>query len=409
MQPYDAAMAATMKRLYDSLNEKDRRRYAGIEALKLEPGGQQYIAGVLGCSRRTVSKGAREVSGLSTREVEARIRKPGGGRKDYQTQWPEIDAQFLKVLHDHTAGDPMDESVRWTNLSLKEIVTALWEDHAVRVSTGVVRQLLKKHGFRRRKAQKKGTMKQVAHRNEQFENIARLKAEYEAVGNPVLSMDTKKKECLGNFYREGRLYTREALHTYDHDFNSFAEGTVIPHGLYDVRRNIGYLHLGTSHDTSAFACDSFRHWWSTYGQKHYPQATSILVLCDGGGSNSARQYLFKQDLQTLADGLGIEIRIAHYPPYCSKYNPIEHRLFPHVTRACQGVVFSGIALVKELMENTRTQTGLKVFVHLIDKVYQTGRKVLADFKENMRLVFDEVLPQWNYRAIPLAQARGKVV
>ena len=409
MHPYDAVMEATMKRLYDSLNEKDRRRYAGIEALKLGPGGRQYIAGVLDCSRRTVSKGAREVSGLSTRAVEARIRQPGGGRKDYQTQWPEIDAHFLKVLHDHTAGDPMDETVRWTNLSLKEIVTALWEDHAVRVSTGVVRQLLKKHDFRRRKAQKKRTLKQVDHRNDQFENIARLTAEYEAVGHPVLSMDTKKKECLGNFYREGRLYTREELHTYDHDFNSFAEGIVIPHGLYDVRRNIGYLHLGTSHDTSAFACDSLRHWWSTYGQQHYPQATSILVLCDGGGSNSARQYLFKQDLQILAEDLGIEIRIAHYPPYCSKYNPIEHRLFPQVTRACQGVVFSGIELVKELMEKTRTQTGLRVFVHLVDKVYQTGRKVVADFKENMRLVFDKVLPQWNYRAIPLAQAQGKVV
>lgn len=176
---------------------------------------------------------------------------------------------------------------------------------------------------------------------------------------------------------------------------------VIPHGLYDVRRNIGYLHLGTSHDTSAFACDSFRHWWYTYGQKHYRQATSILVLCDGGGSNSARHYLFKQDLQALADEIGVEIRIAHYPPYCSKYNPIEHRLFPHVTRACQGVVFTGMAVVQELMEKTHTKTGLKVFVHVIDKVYQTGRKVAADFKENMRLVFDLFLPRWNYRAIPL--------
>jgi len=409
MQPYDPEMAATMKRLYDSLNEKDRRRYAGIEALKLGFGGRRYIAGVLGCSRRTVSKGAREVSGLSTREVAVRIRQPGGGRKDYQTQWPEIDAPFLDVLYDHTAGDPMDETVRWTNLRLEEIVTALWEDHAIRVSTGVVRQLLKKHGYRRRKAQKKRTMKQVAHRNEQFENIARLKAEYEAAGNPIVSMDTKKKECLGNYYRDGQLYTREELHTYDHDFNSFAEGVVIPHGLYDERRNVGYLHLGTSHDTSEFACDSFRHWWYTYGQKHYPQTFSILILCDGGGSNSARHYLFKQDLQALVDEIGVEIRIAHYPSYCSKYNPIEHRLFPHVTRACQGVVFIGMELVKELMEKTHTRTGLKVFVHIIDKVYQTGRKVVADFKENMRIVFDGFLPQWNYRAIPFAQESGKVM
>ena len=237
MQPYDPEMAATMKRLYDSLNEKSRRHYAGIEALKLGFGGRRYIAGVLGCSRRTVSKGAREVSGLSTREVEVRIRQPGGGRKDYQTQWPGIDEPFLDVLYDHTAGDPMDETVRWTNLRLEEIVTALWEDHDIQVSQSVVRQLLKKHGYRRRKAQKKCTMKHGAHRNEQFENIARLKAEYEAAGHPIISLDTKKKEDLGNFYRAGQLYTREELHVYDHDFKSFAEGVVIPHGLYDVRRN----------------------------------------------------------------------------------------------------------------------------------------------------------------------------
>lgn len=409
MSPYDPELEATMKWLYESLNEKDRRRYAGIEALKLGPGGRNYIAGVLGGSRRTVSKGAREVSGLSCREVEARIRQPGGGRKDYQTQWPDLDTPFRAVLRDHTAGDPMDDTVRWTNLSLEEIATALWEDHDLQVSKSVVRQWLKKHGYRRRKAQKKRTMKQVTHRNEQFENIARLKAAYEAAGNPIISLDTKKKEYLGPFYREGRLYTVEEVHAYDHDFNSFAEGVVIPHGLYDVRQNIGYLHLGTSHDTSEFACDSFRHWWYTYGQKNYPRATSILVLCDGGGSNNARHYLFKQDLQALADEIGLEIRLAHYPPYCSKYNPIEHRLFPHVTRACQGVLFTGLQVVKALMAKTQTHTGLKVFVQIIDKVYKTGRKVAADFKENMRIVFDALLPQWNYRAIPLSPPEGKVI
>lgn len=409
MQPYGPEIEATMKRFYNSLNERDRRRYAGIEALKVGHGGRSYIAGVLVCSRRTVSKGAREVSGLSTREVETRIRQLGGGRKTYRSKWPEIDEKFLAVLRDHTAGDPMDEAVRWTNLSLGEIVTALRKDHGIRVSKWVVRQLLKKHNYRRRKAQKKRTMKQVAHRDEQFENIARLRAEYEAAGNPAVSMDAKKKEFLGNFYRDGHLYTLEELQTYDHDFKSFAEGIIIPHSIYDLGQNIGYIQLGTSHDTSKFACDSLRHWWYTYGRKHYPHATSILVLCDGGGSNNARHFIFKQDLQELADEIGVEIRIAHYPPYCSKYNPIEHRLFPHVTRACQGVVFTSVELVKELMEKTHTKTGLKVFVQIIDKVYQTGRKVAADFKEKMRIVFDEFLPRWNYRAIPLAQASGEVI
>jgi len=405
MEPYSPEVEETMRCLYQSLNEKDRRRFAGWEALRFGPGGRSYIARVLGCSRNTVSKGAREVSGLPTRAVEQRIRVKGGGRKRYSVTWgPVLDEKFLSVLRDHTAGDPMDETVRWTNLTPSDIVKALWSEYEMAVSKFVVSQLLKKHHYRRRKAQKKSSLKQeIKHRNEQFENIARLKAEFKAAGNPTVSMDTKKKEYLGNFYREGRLYTLRELHTYDHDFHSYAEGVIIPHSLYDLQFNVGYIQLGTSHDTGEFACDSFRLWWTTYGRHLYPKATAILVLCDGGGSNSTRQHLFKQDLQALADELGIEIRIAHYPPYCSKYNPIEHRLFPHVTRACQGVIFTSIKLVKELMEKTTTTTGLKAFVHIIDKVYETGRKVAADFKETMRIVFDDFLPQWNYRAMPIAQ------
>jgi transposase len=402
MQPYDSEIEETMRRYYNSLSEKDRRRYAGLEALKFGHGGRSYIAGVLECSRRTVSKGASEVSHLPKREVEQRIRKPGGGRKSYQEKCAEIDERFLLVLRDHTAGDPMDEKVRWTDLTLGEIVKALQADHDIRISKWVVRQLLKKHNYRRRKAQKRRTMKEVPHRNEQFENIARLIAEYRAAGNPIISLDSKKKEHLGNFYRDGQLYTLAEIQTWDHDFKSQATGIIIPHSLYDVHLNVGYIQIGTSHDTSEFACDSFRHWWYTYGHKLYPKATSILVLCDGGGSNSSRHYIFKADLQQLADEIGIEIRIAHYPPYCSKYNPIEHRLFPHVTRACQGVIFTSTELVKELMDKTHTKTGLKAFVHIIDKVYHIGRKVADDFKENMRILFDDCLPQWNYRAVPLS-------
>jgi len=246
-------------------------------------------------------------------------------------------------------------------------------------------------------------MKETQHRNAQFENIAQLKAEYQASGNPVISMDTKKKEYLGNFYRDGHAYTQQTLLAFDHDFNSFAEGVVIPHGLYDVFRNKGYINLGVSKETSEFACDSLRNWWYNQGRCDYPQATSMLLLCDSGGSNDVRHYLFKFDLQKLADEIGIEIRVAHYPPYTSKYNPIEHRLFPHVTRVCQGVIFKSVELVKQLMERTRTQSGLSVTVQVIEKIYQTGRQVADEFKKNMPIVFDEHLPQWNYRAVPSAE------
>ena len=421
MQPYAPELEQTMRQFYDSLSEKDRRHYAGVEALKLGQGGRNYIARILGCSRRTVTKGAKEISGWSGREVDqrlgepaqapavaARIRQAGGGRKPYTAQWAEIDEKFLVVLHDHTAGDPMNAQIRWTNLTVGEIVQALRDDHHIAVSKHVVRQLLQKHHYRRRKAQKKVTMREVPLRNAQFENIQRLRTEYEAAGDPILSMDSKKKEHLGNFYRAGKIYTLEELHTYDHDFTSFDDGVIIPHSLYDVRLNIGYIQLGTSHDTSELAIESLRRWWLTYGRQLYPHRRRLLLLCDGGGSNDARHYLFKQDLQKLADELGLEIRIAHYPPYTSKYNPIEHRLFPHVTRACQGVIFTSVALVKELMEKTHTQTGLHVFVQILDQVYETGRKVAATFKQTMRIVFDEVLPQWNYRAMPLV-ANGQVI
>ncbi len=205
---------------------------------------------------------------------------------------------------------------------------------------------------------------------------------------------------IGNLYRPGHLYEKETVETFDHDYPSLASGVVIPHGVYDVKKNRGYVTLGTSHDTSAFAADSLRIWWKKYGQRAYPEATSILILCDGGGSNSARSDLFKTDLEQVAQEINLEVRVAHYPPYASKYNPIDHRLFPHLHRACQGVIFTHIELVKELMAKTRTRTGLRVCVNILDKVYQTGRKVADHIKEQMHIIFDDELPQWNYRLLP---------
>ena len=313
---------------------------------------------------------------------------------------PAIEANFLKVLEDHTAGDPMRADVKWTNLSRRQIAKKLTE-LGTPVGRDVVSQLLRKHRYRRRKALKKKTMgPRHRDRNAQFENIARLKKRYLKAGWPVISIDTKKKELLGDFYREGTIDTQETIETNDHDFGSAGTGKVIPHGIYDVGRNQGYIHLNTSHDTSELACDSIAAWWEEHGRPAYPRAKKLLVLCDGGGSNSASQYVFKEDLQKLANRLGLEIRVAHYPPYCSKYNPIEHRLFPHVTRACRGVIFQTLETVRYYISKAETSTGLTVQVGILNKVYQTGRKCAAGFKKSMKIVFDKLLPKWNYTAVP---------
>jgi hypothetical protein len=303
------------------------------------------------------------------------------------------------VLEDHTAGDPMRGDVKWTNLSRGEIARRMGA-LGTPVSRDVVSQLLRQHGHRRRKALKKKTMGHHRDRNAQFENIARLKQEYLEAGLPVISIDTKKKELLGDFYREGRIDTQGTIVTNDHDFASAGLGAVIPHGVYDVGRNRGFLHLNTSHDTSELACDSIATWWEEHGRADYSAAKKLLVLCDGGGSNSATRYIFKEELQRLAARLGLEIRVAHYPPYCSKYNPIEHRLFPHVTRACRGVIFRTLETARHYMAKASTRTGLTVTVKILQKVYETGRECSEGFKESMKIAFDKVLPKWNYRAIP---------
>jgi Rhodopirellula transposase DDE domain len=271
-----------------------------------------------------------------------------------------------------------------------------------------VRKLLKKHGLGQRKARKKKSLGAHPDRNAQFENIAQLKTHYLAAGDPVISIDTKKKELIGDFAREGHTHTQVPVETLDHDFPSAAQGKLIPHGIYDLARNEGTMHLNTSHDTSEFCCDSIAQWWQQHGRRQYPNALRLLILCDGGGSNAANRHVFKEALQALAELLGLEIRIAHYPPYCSKHNPIEHRLFPHITRACQGVVFHTVDIAKQFMEKAKTSTGLKVTVAILAGVYETGKKCATDFLKNMRIVFDENLPRWNYRALPQAGDFGKL-
>ncbi len=396
---YPPDIEELLRQYHQSLSEKDRRRFAALEAIKLGHGGIEYIARVLGCDPQTIRDGMRELKQLPDDPAGPRVRKPGGGRKKTETQQPDLIEQVQRTIDNRTAGDPMRHDLVWTDLTPQEIANALHEQD-LSVGPRIVRRILDTLGFARRQIAKVLPGGDTSHRDPQFRHLAHLIQDFQGAGNPVLSMDTKKKEFLGTLYRDGKVYCQETIKAFDHDFPSLARGVIIPHGIYDLVRNHGWLHLGLSRDTTEFACDSLRLFWQHEGQRLYPDASAILLLCDGGGSNSCRKHLFKEDLQSLVNELRIPIRVAHYPAYCSKFNPIERRLFCHVTRACQGVLFDSLQTVVRLMQKTTTQTGLSVTVRVIDKLYETGRKVSEAFKKKMPIVFEPVLPKWNYWARP---------
>lgn len=329
-----------------------------------------------------------------------KVRQAGAGRRYIEESYPKIHEVFLAIVSKHTAGCPMNEEIKWTYLNQEEIVNQL-ATQGIEVSTFTVRTLLKIHRFKKRKMNKCKTIKAVEDRDKQFKNIEQLREQFIQDGEPIISMDSKKKEPLGTMYREGKVYSEESLQVYDHDFSSLPTGLVVPHGIYDIVQNKAFIHLNSSKDTADFVHDSLLLWWQPDGKIQYPHAQKLLILCDGGGSNSCRHYIFKEAIQQLANRIQITIRIAHYPSYCSKYNPIEHRVFPYITKALDGLVLDQLETVQQLIENrAKTKTGLKVVSRIIDNIYQSGRKATQAFVENLPLVFDPFLPKWNYQAVP---------
>jgi hypothetical protein len=299
----------------------------------------------------------------------------------------------------YTAGDPMQDGVRWTNLTRSEIASGLAEE-GYPVSVTVVDRLLEEVHMGQRQPQKIKTMVHDPDRDQQFRRIAELKEEYLSIGLPVLSMDTKKREILGDYVRPGRVLSSARLRGWDHDYPTHSGGIVIPHGLFDLTLNEGYLHLGDSHETSEFAVDALIDYWQNYGRQRYPCAAELLLLCDGGGSNSARRLIFKQELERAADRMDMIIRVAHYPPGCSKYNPIEHRLFPHITRKLRGLFLSSLELVRDLSRKATTTAGLRVFARTLRGMYEIGRRATVQSAKQLRILFDTVLPRWNYTVLP---------
>jgi len=322
-----------------------------------------------------------------------RIRQTGGGRKALENSWPELLPALEKIISTHVAGCPM-KGIRWTYLNTSEITASL-SQAGYQVSDKTVDQLLRKLGLSKRDT--------ITGRNEQFETIESYRNYYLSRGYAVLSVDVKKKEMLGSFRREGHIWCDETLNAYDHDYASFSSGKVVPHGIYDLGRKEGYLRLGQSADTAEFNVACLRQYWARYGSKIYGSLTPILLLLDGGGSNSSRVRLFKQELQEWADEWGLNIRVAHYPPYCSKYNPIEHQLFPTITRAWKGLMLDTVDTMVELIEK-RTKnlaSGLKIFVDTISQTFEKGVNVFDNYLEYCNIKFDTQNPRWNYRVLAM--------
>ena len=293
----------------------------------------------------------------------------------------------------------MNKDIRWIKISKSEIGKQM-ETLGIKVSRNIVKKLLKRHKFVKRKIQRKRSTGKSKDRDQQFKIIEKKKKRYESQKNPIISFDTKKKEHLGSLHRPGSVYCSEAPQAYDHDYSYLSEGKAVPHGIFDIKNNKAYINIGKDNETAEFVCDSIKKWWTHVGKKDYAQASEIFALCDAGGANSYRHHIFKIELQKLVNQINIPIRIRHYPPYASKWNPIEHRVFPHVTSTMNGMIFHSVEEVKELISKTKTTTGLTVKVNIIKKTYEKGKKITKDLVDQIKMKCDKKLGYLNYMISP---------
>jgi len=312
-----------------------------------------------------------------------------------------VEHNLNSLTETRTGGDPDNPDIIFTDLTptrLEQELAAM----GTPAGDDAIRQWMDEHNLRLRKIRKVKPGGQSPDRDAQFQVIDQLIEDYQQAGNPYFSVDTKAKEFQGELFRQGRVRCTKAFEAYDHDFPSWADGVIIPHGIYDPLRNRGHINIGLSRDTTQFACDSVKWYWNRIGRQAYPDANSILLLVDCGGSNSATKYIFKHDLQAIVDQIGVEIRVAHYPSYCSKYNPIERRFFPHVSRACTGMLLDTLERCVELMRKASTSTGLTTTVNVIRRLYENGRNATEAIKEAVRstVCFHDILPKWNYTIKP---------
>ena len=317
---------------------------------------------------------------------------------------PELKAKLLSLVADSLAGEPQSDK-RWVCQSLSKLQKHLAEHEQEHISRTSLARLLHEEKIRPKSNVKRLQAKEHPDRDRQFLYLQQQRQAFELAGWPCISVDTKKKELLGLFAKPGKTWCQQATAVYSHDFPSYAEGRVIPYGIYDPSKNVGYVAVGQSADTPEFAVDSMLWWWQNYAKEHYQDAPELLILADGGGSNGHRPRRFKQQLQEkLADALGLSVTVCHYPTGASKWNPIEHRLFSQISATWAATPLTSYELVLDAIRSTTTQTGLKVHATHFDTVYQKGLSVADDDFKALLIDRHDTCPQWNYTIRPRSKS-----
>jgi hypothetical protein len=379
------------------LNEKQLRRFLASEAKEYGWGGVSQVSRISGVSRTTIRTGMKELESETNIDV-SRIRKAEGGRKHIKDTIPNIKEKIREIIDGATYGKS-EKTLSWATESLRKIKTALLEKHKINVSFKTVGSVLDNIGYSRQANQK---MLQAgdAHpdRNAQFEFIDNKSKRFVKAGEPVISVDTKKKENIGNFKNNGTEYrkNKDPRDVLDHDFPIAELGKIAPYGIYNVNHNTGFVNVGTSHDTAEFAVKSIARWWNTVGKHTFQNATKLLVTCDCGGSNGNRVRLWKYQLSQLAKRIGIDIHVSHFPPGTSKWNRIEHKLFCFISKNWQGQPLIDVQTAVNLIGSTSTTTGLKVICKSDKTEYQLSKK-LTD-KQFNAIPIKKITPfeSWNY-------------
>jgi len=383
------------------LNEEQRRLYVASEAKALGRGGKRLIERELGISHNTINKGTQELESGNASVSKAekrRQRKEGGGRKQAITQevWERIESFIMP----HTRGEP-ESPLQWVSKSLRNIESAL-KAVGFSVSHRIIGEALKAHGFSLQSNRKRFEGRGHADRDAQFEYIQKKVEKYITENQPVISVDAKKRELVGNFNNKGvewhPIGEPESVNAYD--FLTEAEGVAIPYGVYDIRENIGWVNIGITKDTAEFAVQSIRNWWYKMGIYYHNTTENLLICADSGGSNSSKGKLWKYELQKFANETGLVIEVVHFPPGTSKWNKIEHRLFSYISKNWRGKPLVSYQIIVSLIAATTTRKGLKVACEIDDRQYHTGIEISDEQLRNLNIYQNEFHGEWNYKILP---------